>query len=195
VKFNLLDATILAVMAFGVWRGFIAGLIRELSQLFGLFLGFVLAVHLMKPAGLYLTTIINNVEMPVEAASLFSFVFILLLVYVIVYILARFFERVADGVKLGPANKLFGGVFGGAKSALVLSILLVFFGQVGLPGEKAEAASYLHAPVERLAPQAWVVFSRSVPMARGMTSIVGERFWSTTAEETEEQPGGGPVEN
>ena len=180
MKLSLLDGIILAIVTFGLWHGFVAGLIREVSQLLGVFVGFALALQLMQPAGVFLVSIVSVVELEIEAAALVSFVLIFAIVYLIVFFASKFLERVADSVKLGPINKFFGAIFGAAKATLVLSIILAFLGQVGLPGKATESASYLHAPVERIAPEAWDVVSRSLPTAIGMTNIVGERFWEKT---------------
>lgn len=188
MKFNVLDGLILLVIALGLWRGFITGLIRELSQLFGIFVAFAIALQVMKPAGVFMVQVVNIVDMPVEGAALIAFVVVFIIVYLIVHFSARVLERVADGVKLGPINKLFGGAFGAAKAALVLSILMVFFGQVGLPGEDAESASYLYGPIERIAPEAWDVFAKSVPKATTLTHVVGERFWLKPEEKKVPRP-------
>jgi membrane protein required for colicin V production len=177
VKFSLLDGIILAVIAFGLWRGFVSGLIRELSQIFGIFAGFAIALQVMKPAGVFLVQVVNVVDMPLEAAALLCFLLVFILVYIIVFFLSRLLERVADEGKLAGLNKTLGGVVGAAKAALVLSITLVFLGQIGIPNEKVQSTSYLHAPVERIAPQAWEVVARSVPTATTLTSEVNERFW------------------
>ena len=187
MKFNLLDGIILAVVTFGLWRGFVAGLIRELSQLFGVFVGFALALQLMRPAAVFMVSVVNVVDMPIEAAALVAFVAVFIVVYLLVYFLARLLEKVVDGVKLGPVNKFLGSILGALKSALVLSIGLAFLGQVDLPGKRIESESYLHGPVERIAPEAWEVVAKAVPTATGMTHVVGERFWEKTKGEREEE--------
>ncbi len=180
MKLSLLDGIILAVVTFGLWRGFVSGLIRELSQLFGVFVGFAFALQLMQPAGVFMVSVVSVVDMQVEGAALVSFVVIFAVVYIIVFFLSKFLERVVDAAKLGPINKIFGAIFGAAKAALVLSITLVFLGQVGLPGKATESASYLHGSVEKIAPEVWEAFRRSVPTVTGMTYVVGERFWEKT---------------
>ena len=188
MKFNILDGIILAVVAFGVWRGFAAGLIRELSQLFGLFVAFALALQLMKPVGALMVTVVNVVDLPIGGAALVGFVVIFVLVYVTVYLTARFLERVAHGIKLGPINRFFGGAFGVGKAVLALSIIFVFFGQLGIPEEDFHKGSYLYGSVEQIAPEAWEVFTQSVPTATKMTRTVGERFWEQPEGATPTKP-------
>ena len=187
MKYNLLDVIILAVVAFGLWRGSVAGLIRELSQLLGVFVGFALALQLMRPAAIFMVSVVNVVDMSIEAVALVAFVVVFVVVYLVVYLLARFLERIAYGVKLGPINKFLGSILGALKSALVLSICFAFLGQVDLPGKRVESASYLHGPIERIAPEAWEVVAKAVPTATGMTRVVGERFWEKTEAERNEK--------
>lgn len=185
MKFNLFDAMILVVLAFGLWRGYLAGLIKEVSQLLGVFIGFAIALQLMKPTAVFLQTFVNVVDLPLEGLALVSFVLVFLVVYFVVFLLSRLLERVADGARLGPINKLFGSIAGVAKSALMLSILLVLLGQIGIPGKETRSASYLYGSIEKIGPQAMEVFSRSVPTATKMTHKVGERFWEKSKEGAE----------
>jgi membrane protein required for colicin V production len=188
VKFSLLDGIILAVIAFGLWRGFVAGIIRELSQLFGVLAGFAIALQIMKPMAVFLVQVVNIVDMPLEAVALVSFVLVFVLVYIIVFFMSRLLERVADDGALAGLNKLLGAVVGAAKSALILSIGLVLLGQINIPNKDVQSRSYLHAPVERIAPQAWEVVARSVPTATTLTKQVNERFWEKREKEANVQP-------
>ena len=180
---------ILVVLAFGLWRGYVSGLIKEVSQLFGVFVGFAIALQLMKPTAVFLQSYVNVVDLPLEGLALLSFVLVFIVVYIIVWLLSRFLERVADGAKLGPINKFFGSIAGVAKSALLLSILLVLLGQVGVPGKETRTASYLYGSIEQLGPQAMEVFTRSVPTATKLTHKVGERFWEKSEEGRENREG------
>lgn len=177
MKFNIVDGIVLATVAFGIWRGFVTGIIRELSQVFGLFAAFALSIHFMRPLGAVLVRDVNIVDVPNEGAALVAFVMIFVIVYTAVYVLARLLERVADGLKLGAINKMFGGIVGGFKTVLALSIAFVFLGQMGFPGKQTQSKSYLYGSVESIAPEVWEVFTQSVPKAARLTRTVGERFW------------------
>ncbi len=191
MKFNIVDVIVLATVAFGIWRGFVTGIIRELSQVFGLFAAFALAIHFMRPVGSMLVRDVNVVDVPPQGAALVAFVLIFTIVYVVIYILARLLERVADGMKLGAVNKMLGGIVGGFKTILVLSIAFVFLGQMGFPGKETQSRSYLYGSVEAIAPQVWEVFTQSVPKATRLTRKVGQRFWvREDANEDEVEPVG-----
>lgn len=177
MKFNIVDGIVLATVAFGIWRGFVTGIIRELSQVFGLFAAFALAIHFMRPFGAFLVHVVNIVDVPQEGAALVGFLTIFVGVYLLVYIVARLLERVADGLKMGALNKMLGGIVGGFKTILVLSIAFVFLGQMGFPGKKTQSRSYLYGSVEAVAPEVWEVFTQSVPKATRLTRTVGQRFW------------------
>lgn len=177
MKFNIVDGIVLATVAFGIWRGFVTGIIRELSQVFGLFAAFALAIHFMRPFGAMLVRDVNVVDIPPEGGALVAFVVIFTIVYAGVYLLARLLERVAEGLKLGAINKMLGGIVGGFKTILVLSIAFVFLGQMGFPAKKTQSSSYLYGSVESIAPEVWEVFTQSVPKATRLTRTVGQRFW------------------
>lgn len=194
MKFNIVDGIVLATVAFGIWRGFVTGVIRELSQVFGLFAAFALAIHFMRPFGTLLVRDVSVVNIPPEGGALVGFVVIFTLVYVGVYLLARLLERVVDGMKMGAINKMLGGIVGGFKTVLVLSIAFVFLGQMGFPGKKTQSSSYLYGSVEAIAPEVWEVFTQSVPKATRLTRTVGQRFWlRNDSDEESDQPaeGGG----
>lgn len=189
MKFNIVDGIVLATVAFGIWRGFVTGVIRELSQVFGLFAAFALAIHFMRPFGAMLVRDVNVVDIPQEGGTLVGFIVIFTLVYAAVYLLARLLERVADGLKLGAINKTLGGIVGGFKTVLVLSIAFVFLGQMGFPGKPTQSSSYLYGSVEAIAPEVWEVFTQSVPKATRLTRTVGQRFWLRNTDEGSEPTG------
>ncbi|MGA7304781.1 MAG: CvpA family protein [Rhodothermales bacterium] len=189
MKFNIVDGIVLATVAFGIWRGFVTGIIRELSQVFGLFAAFALAIHFMRPFGTVLVRDVSVVNIPPEGGALVGFVVIFTLVYAGVYLLARLLERVVDGMKMGAINKMLGGIVGGFKTILVLSIAFVFLGQMGFPGKKTQSRSYLYGSVEAIAPEVWEVFTQSVPKATRLTRTVGQRFWLRNgSDEESDQP-------
>lgn len=188
MKFNVVDLIVLAAVAFGIWRGFVTGIIRELSQVFGLFAAFALGIHFMRTVGTIIVTSVNIVNVPKDGGLLVAFVLIFALVYTAVYVLARLLERVADGIKLGAVNKMLGGIVGGFKTILVLSIAFVFLGQMGVPGKDTQSQSYLYGSVESVAPEVWEVFTQSVPKATRLTRKVGERFWLRSPEDEDSEP-------
>jgi membrane protein required for colicin V production len=190
VKFNIVDGIVLATVAFGMWRGFVTGIIRELSQVFGLFAAFALSIHFMRPFGVFLVQNVNIVEIPPEGGALVGFIVIFSVVFSAVYVLARLLERIADGLKLGVVNKMLGGIVGGFKTVLVLSIAFVFLGQMGLPSKTTQSRSYLYGSVESVAPEVWEVFTQSVPKATRLTRKVGERFWIRQGDAEDEATSG-----
>lgn len=196
MKFNIVDGIVLATVAFGIWRGFVTGIIRELSQVFGLFAAFALAIHFMRPFGALLVRDVSVVNVPPEGGALVGFVVIFTLVYAGVYLLARLLERVVDGMKMGAINKMLGGIVGGFKTILVLSIAFVFLGQMGFPGKQTQSKSYLYGSVESIAPEVWEVFTQSVPKATRLTRTVGQRFWlRNDSDEESDQPAEGVDSN
>ena len=151
---SILDGIIFGLVCFGVWRGYVAGVIREAAQLFGTFAAFAIALTTMKPVGIYVVSVISVIDLPPEGGALVAFVLVFVLVYLVVYLTARILERFAQSVKLGLVNKIFGGAFGAAKSLLIVSVILIFLGQLGIPKEESQKSSYLyHSVIEKIEPQ------------------------------------------
>lgn len=155
-----IDLVILAVVALGAWRGFVTGAILEVARIVGLVIAFVAAVQLMDTAGLFTAGLFGLSE---QMAPLVGFVVVFLGVMAAVTITARIIQYVIGKVKLGGLNKLAGGAIGAAKSALLVSILLLMVGAVGFPDASTKSDSSLYGPVSSFAPTAWRSLSRALP--------------------------------
>jgi membrane protein required for colicin V production len=73
-----------------------------------------------------------------------------------VHLLARFLDKVMSAVALGGINKIAGAVFGVAKFAFILSVLLIILNYIDaqvqfMPKEKTED-SVLYKPIANFAP-------------------------------------------
>ena len=98
--------------------------------------------------------------------------------YVVVFVaiiigfilLSRFFEKILDGISLGGINKLLGGVFGGLKYALIISILLTVFDTLDhrfhFVKPETKSNSLFFKPVTSLAPTLWDQLKHENPQTR-----------------------------
>ena len=126
---NYLDIFIVCVLVFGFFRGFIKGLIMELSSLFAIVLG---AYGSLKFSDLTLNWVSLNFSSQIENIDdnylkIASFAFTFLIIIVFVSIIGKGLTRVVKMVSLGLINKTLGGLFGAIKYVLVLSFFFVFF--------------------------------------------------------------------
>ena len=126
---NYLDIFIVCVLVFGFFRGFIKGLIMELSSLLAIVLG---AYGSLKFSDLTLNWVSLNFSSQIENIDdnylkIASFAFTFLIIIVFVSIIGKGLTRVVKMVSLGLINKTLGGLFGAIKYVLILSFFFVFF--------------------------------------------------------------------
>ncbi len=157
---NVLDIVILALIAFGAWQGYQRGAISEIARIVGLALAFVLAIQLMDTVGLVL---VSNFNLPDEIVPILGFVVTFTVVMLIVYLGARAVQFVLGKIKLGGLNRLLGGAVGGAKWALLLSVMFLLFGSVRMPSAEMRSGSIFYEGISIIAPRAWQSMSRALP--------------------------------
>ena len=117
---NLIDLIIIAIIGFGIIRGYSKGLIIELSSFFGIFISFFIAGNVDN----FLSNEISAfISVNSDLLNTISFIIIFILSYLLIIYLAKGFTRLAKVVYLGLLNSLLGGVFGGLKLLLILLII------------------------------------------------------------------------
>ena len=117
---NLIDLIIIAIIGFGIIRGYSKGLIIELSSFFGIFISFFIAGNI---DNLLSNEISAFVSVNSDFLNTISFIIIFILSYLLIIYVAKGFTKLAKVVYLGLLNSLLGGVFGGLKLLLILLII------------------------------------------------------------------------
>ena len=117
---NLVDLIIIAIIGFGIIRGYSKGLIIELSSFFGIFISFFIAGNV---DNLLSNEISAFISVNSNLLNTISFIVIFILSYLIIIYLAKGFTKLAKVVYLGLLNSVLGGVFGGLKLLLILLII------------------------------------------------------------------------
>ena len=117
---NLIDLIIIAIIGFGIIRGYSKGLIIELSSFFGIFISFFIAGNVDN----FLSNEISAfISVNSDLLNTISFIIIFILSYLLIIYLAKGFTKLAKVVYLGLLNSVLGGVFGGLKLILILLII------------------------------------------------------------------------
>ena len=117
---NLIDLIIIAIIGFGMIRGYSKGLIIELSSFFGIFISFFIAGNVDN----FLSNEISAfISVNSDLLNTISFIIIFILSYLLIIYLAKGFTKLAKVVYLGLLNSVLGGVFGGLKLLLILLII------------------------------------------------------------------------
>jgi len=117
---NLIDLIIIAIIGFGIIRGYSKGLIIELSSFFGIFISFFIAGNI---DNLLSNEISDLISINSDLLDIISFIIIFILSYLLIIYLAKGFTKLAKVIYLGLLNSLLGGVFGGLKLLLILLII------------------------------------------------------------------------
>ena len=117
---NLIDLIIIAIIGFGIIRGYSKGLIIELSSFFGIFISFFIAGNV---DNLLSKEISAFISVNSDFLNTISFIIIFILSYLLIIYVAKGFTKLAKVVYLGLLNSLLGGVFGGLKLLLILLII------------------------------------------------------------------------
>lgn len=151
--FTALDFLIIVPIAYGFGRGWFRGFFKELSATIGV----VLALIAVRLFGGLLTGFMAstfNVSLPVGKA--FACVVVFLVAMAIVKFAMNSAHHLFKAVRLGTIEKLGGGLLGGLKILLVVSLLLNLFTAVNsvIKPERNEkwAESRFYAPAKKFVP-------------------------------------------
>lgn len=147
--FSTLDIFLGIVLITGIIRGFIKGFIRELASLLALMIGIYGAVHFSYFVLNYLQ---EYLSLEPEVLNIMAFACTFLILFIGVVLLGHLFTKIAHILALGIFNRLLGAVFGLCKSALILSVILMFVSVINAEERwmsKEEAAkSRLYFPLK-----------------------------------------------
>tara|TARA_B100000902_G_C26911770_1_gene717246 strand:- start:35 stop:532 length:498 start_codon:yes stop_codon:yes gene_type:complete len=118
---NLVDLIIIAIIGFGIIRGYSKGLIIELSSFFGIFISFFIAGNV---DNILSDKVSSYSSFNMELINTICFILIFIFSYVVIIYIAKGFTKLAKVVYLGLLNSLLGGIFGGLKLLLILLIIV-----------------------------------------------------------------------
>ncbi len=117
---NLIDLVIIALLGYGIIKGYKKGLIVELSSFFGVFISFFISINLDDIVSKYIVELIN---INFDILNIVVFILIFILSYSAIIFIAKGFTKLIKFVYLGLLNSLLGSLFGGLKLLLILMII------------------------------------------------------------------------
>jgi len=150
---SVIDIVLGALIIYGVIKGFFKGLFVEVASLLALLLGVYGAVHFSNYASEFLS---NYFDWSEKTMSIISFATTFVVIVLAVSLAGKALTKLANFAALGVINKLLGGLFGGLKIVLILSVLILVFERINstfsfVSNEELES-SVLYEPVGALAP-------------------------------------------
>ena len=150
---NWIDFLIIALLGFGLIKGYMDGLIIELAELAALILGVWGAIHF---SGWTAAKMAGWFDMQTQWLGIIAFAVTFGIIVVAVNLLGRLIDTVMKAVALGFVVRVLGAIFGIIKTALILSVLFVFLNTINekksfLPANTI-SNSYLYNPIADLVP-------------------------------------------
>lgn len=118
---NWLDVLLLIPLLIGLVRGLMRGLVTEVIAILVVILG-VLGARLFAPP--LSTWMHKQFAWQGEVCDVVAYVLIFLSIAIVLAILARLLSKFLKAIHLGWANRLFGGVFGICKYAILVLIVV-----------------------------------------------------------------------
>lgn len=149
----LIDIILGSLLLFGLIRGFMKGLFVEVASLVALIAGVYGAIHFSNFAADFLD---SKLDWDEKYINIVAFAITFVIIVLAIALAGKALTKLANFAALGILNKLLGGVFGGLKIGLILSILLIVFDNMNdaipFADEKDLEDSILYEPVKNLAP-------------------------------------------
>ncbi len=174
---NKLDIILLFPIGLGFVFGLFKGLIKEITSLAAIVLG-IYGAKLLAPivSGL----LVSSFHFSEKTAMPLSYLVLFIGIAIGLLVLAKSLEKVFDSMSLGGLNKLFGGVFGALKYALIVSVLLIVFNAIdsrfSLLSTETKDNSFMYKPLLNLAPTLWDEAKKEHQSNRSQTDEESENY-------------------
>ena len=150
---NYLDIILAIPLLWGLYKGVLRGIIKELASLVALIVGIYGTVHFADSIQPYLKS-----ELSIESSFLpiVSFAITFIAIVLIVRFIGFVIDKIIRMVALGLLSKLLGGVFGMLKTAFIISAFLLVFNtfdyHVNLIPLEQKTSSVLYKPISNMIP-------------------------------------------
>lgn len=150
-----------AILAFFIILGSARGLFREVFGLVGFLGGIIAGILFTGPFSQWLAPKIPSI--PFLIIPIVSFLVLFIGVYLFSRLLAGWFSSIFEALHLGWLNKLLGGIVGGFKGAILISLLLAILSALPLQSYLGpiKSKSYFYNPLHDLLPALYSIFSAS----------------------------------
>jgi membrane protein required for colicin V production len=153
---NKLDLFLLFPIVLGFIFGLFKGLIKELTSLAAIILG-IYGAKLLGP--IISNFLIYKLDYNSKIAQPIAYILVFAAIAIILLILANMLGKVLDSISLSGLNKLFGGIFGALKFALIMSVLLNLFQAIdskfSILSKQTKENSIGYKPLMKLGPKLW----------------------------------------
>jgi membrane protein required for colicin V production len=157
---NFLDLAILLPILLFAFQGYRNGVVREILTIAGVIFAVFVAFQYM---GELAEVLIPLFDQPDDIMILISGIIMFSAVFILVLTIAFLIRKFLEFIKLNTLNRIFGFIFGGLKSGIAISALLLLFAGFGLPGEETRNQSITYSYIIHLAPKAFNMVASIYP--------------------------------
>ncbi|MDZ7772724.1 MAG: CvpA family protein [Balneolaceae bacterium] len=166
---TLIDLLILIPVLLTAYSGAVNGFVREIMGIAGLILAVFLTFSYMDPLARLIAPWFT------EGASWVPFLAgaaIFLATLAVVNLIAHLFSRFLEAVQLSALNRLAGGLFGAARGAILVSVVLLLLAGFNQPTQEVRQESATYAYAVQAAPMAFDAVAAIWPGARDFADTV-----------------------
>jgi membrane protein required for colicin V production len=174
---NLLDIVILVPIGFITYRGFVKGFVQEVFNIAGVIIAIYVTFEYMGPLAGFMAPFVENKDTATIIAGISLFVMSIILVQAGV----MWVEKVLDIINLSIINKLAGMFFGFAKSAILVSAVLLLLAGINMPSEENRDQSVAYPTIIQAAPLAFDFIAKLYPGADGFIETIERNMQENNA--------------
>jgi len=150
---NYIDIAFCIPLLWGLYKGFVRGLIIEAASLIALSLGIWGGLHFSDYCADKIKAAFNwhSPYLPIV-----SFAIVFLTIIICIFLLAKLLSTMSKKLALGGLDKILGAVFGALKFALILSVIIFVIDSLEksypVISFKTKNKSVLYKPIGKIAP-------------------------------------------
>jgi membrane protein required for colicin V production len=148
-----IDIVIFALIGFGIIKGLYKGLLAEVASIAALLIGSYGAVHFSNFTN---SALIKFLNWPKASINILAFIITFLVIVLSIIFIGKVLTKLVKVMSLGIINRLLGGVFGGLKIALLISVLILVLNNFSITKlivfEDKIKKSISYTPIESIAP-------------------------------------------
>ena len=156
-----LDIIILLILAWGAYKGWTSGFLKQLVSLLGFLVGLLVASMLYSSFGEFLAPKLGASP---TMANILAFVVIWVVVPMLLGMFVALPSKWIKGSALGTLNNILGLIIGAFKYVVLLCCLFKVMGVLGMVSQEKKDASVLYSPVVKSLD---FVFDKAVTHAIG----------------------------
>lgn len=127
---TMVDTTMIVFLAFGTWRGFRRGLIRELFSVFGALFAVMIAFQRYQELSLYL---MENYSLADWQSQVIAFIALVVGISLVAVFIGFVWSKVIRLTPFGVIDNIFGAGFGLVKILIIAIAVILILNSIGIP--------------------------------------------------------------